>query len=194
MSPWRARLLVPYALVANAVVQALLVLPDPVPSWDLGFVLGALVSAAAWLATYAIVVARALCSRGELPWPLLRANRWRFAAWTVAWSVVVFVALLPWSGILGLLVFAATPYVGIAAMSGAVNPVAANFRAIGRAPLGFAWRIVVFALLLVVVFVAVALSAFFVTGVLAAFVNSLVIGLLGWLITHSFAREYRSTT
>jgi len=52
----------------------------------------------------------------------------------------------------------------------------------------------VFAVLIGVVLLAVALNAFFVTGVLAAFVNSLVLGAVGWVITRSFGHEYRVAT
>ena len=74
------------------------------------------------------------------------------------------------------------------------NALMANLRAIRRAPWAFAWRLVVFAVLIGVVLLAVALNAFFVTGVLAAFVNSLVLGAVGWVITRSFGHEYRVAT
>jgi hypothetical protein len=188
----RGRLLVPAVLVVNAAVQALLVIGDPTPALTPAFVLGALVSGLAWLVAYALIVARVVAPASVRP--TLRESGARFAMWTVGLAVAVLLLLMPLAGVLGLLLMAATPYLPIAAMSGEANALTANLRAIRRAPWGFAWRLVVFGILIGVVLLAVALNAFFVTGVLAAFVNSLVLGAVGWVITRSFGHEYRVAT
>jgi hypothetical protein len=100
--------------------------------------------------------------------------------------------LIPLNGIPGLLLLAATPYLPLAAMNGAGNPVSANFRMIGRAPLRFAWRVVAFALLGILAWLLLALNAFFIGGFVAATVSCAAIGLIVWLVTWSFARVYRS--
>lgn len=188
----RGRLLVPAVLVVNAAVQALLVIGDPTPALTPVFVLGALASGLAWLVAYALIVARVVAPGSVRP--TLRESGARFALWTVGLAVAVLVLLMPLAGVLGLLLMAATPYLPIAAMSGEANALMANLGAIRRAPWAFAWRLVVFAVLIGVVLLAVALNAFFVTGVLASFVNSLVLGAVGWVITRSFGHEYRVAT
>lgn len=170
------------AVVVNALAQALLVLGNPTPSFSVIFILGAVVSAVLWFATYAIVVAGTL----------QRRVTGRFVVWTMLLWLVVLLGLIPLNGIPGLLILAATPYLPLAAMADAGNPVSANFRTIGRAPLRFVWRIIVFALLVLLAWLLLALNAFFVGGFVAAAVNSLAIGLVGWLVTWSFARVYRA--
>lgn len=182
MTGRRTGLLMLVAVVFNALVQGLLLLGNPTPSLSVIFVLGALVSALLWLGTYAIVVAGTLQQR----------ITGRFVAWTVLLWLVVILGLIPFNGILGLLILAATPYLPLAAMADAGNPVSANFRTIGRAPLRYVWRIIVFALLALLAWLLLALNAFFVGGFVAAAANSLAIGLVGWLVTWSFARVYRA--
>ncbi len=185
-----ARLVVPVAILANAIAQAVLVMGDPTPEWSFWFVIGSSVSAGLWLATYALIAARSVAPHDMAG--LLSGNAVRFVLWTIAWLVVVGFALIPLGGVLGLALLVVTPYVPIAAMSGESNALLANLRSIRRRPLAYAWRVVVFALLVIAFALASALNAFFVTGALSAFINCLVAAAILWLATWSFARAIRA--
>lgn len=178
------------AVVLNAAVQSVLVVPVAAGGFTPLFVLGAIVSGLVMLATYAVVVATSVDADGRALGDLLRSRVVAFSVWTVALAIAALIGLLLPTGILGYLVLLAGVYLPIAAMSGARNPLTASFSAIGARPLAYALRALITVLMAVVVFLTSALLSFFVTGWIASAIAMLVIGLVVWWLTRMWARAF----
>lgn len=184
-------------IVANAIVQATLVISDPVPSRDPLAPLLAIISAASLVLTGAVVVSAA---RQVADGPVTlraavagaRAHFWLLVLWLAIWTVVLSMtsAIAAW---LGAVIAALTPFVAIAASAGCRNPVGANFRAIGaRFGRYMATLIVSAALLLIMELLALA-NAFFVTGPPAALFFWIGFGLFGSWLTVGWTLLFQST-
>lgn len=178
------------AVVINAVVQSVLVVPVAAGGFTPLFIVGAIVSGLVMLATYAVVVGTSVDAEGRALGDLLRSRVVAFSLWTVALAVAALIGLLLPTGILGYLVLLDGVYLPIAAMSGERNPVAATFSAIGARPFAYALRALVTVVVAVVVFLASALLSFFVTGWIASAIAMLVIGLVVWWLTRMWARAF----
>jgi hypothetical protein len=184
-----ARLVVP-ALLANALLQAALVVDDPVPSTDAWFVAGALASGAAMLATFGVMVATSVTPEGMSAVTTLRAHGLRFAAWSLLVGVAVTLGLLVLAGLPGYLLLALLVYVPIAAMAGPGNPLAVGLRAIRRRPGRWLLGVVVSGLSLLVLTLAAALTWFFVDGPVATVAILVVGGLWAWVLVRLWSRWY----
>lgn len=184
---WRGFL--PFVLVAlvNALVQASLLYLTP-------FWLALGISAAVLLVCFALttqIAVRSVTQRSGMA-DLVGGDLVRFSLWVVGWTLVVSagLALYFWPGVV---LLALTPFLPIAAVTGARNPLAANFGAIRSHP--FRWLVTVLITLVVVavVWLASGLAAFFVGGWVAAFATWLVIGFVAaWLLT-AWSALYLST-
>ena len=123
----------------------------------------------------------------------LRGTRFGlFALWVVGWTVVVTVGLgfYFWPGVL---VLALTPFLPVAAAAGVRNPLGANFAAIRSRPVRYLVTVAITLAVLLVMWLASALNAFFVRGWVASFTTWLVIGFVAaWLLT-AWAALFRST-
>ena len=135
---WRGWRVVAPAVVLNAAVQALLVLPDPIPGQSSYAGVLAAVSFVALLGTAALLTSSALESvHGPVRWTAAAARARRSAAWFALWFVVwvavgaIGLALWTWPGLLWL---ALTPYLLLAASGGRRDAIVADVRAIVARP------------------------------------------------------------
>lgn len=175
---WRGFLPFVVVTLVNAVVQASLLYLSP-------FWLALGISAAVLLVSFALttqIAVRSVVKRSGLA-DLLDGDLPRFSLWVVGWTLVISagLAFYFWPGVV---LLALTPFIPVAAVSGARNPLAANFRAIRARP--FRWLVTVLITLVVIlmVWLASGLIAFFVGGWVAAFLTWIVIGFVAaWLLT-----------
>jgi hypothetical protein len=193
---WRGWSVIVPVVVVNALLQALLVWPDAVPSLDGAAVIYAALSAIVLLLAYGLVATTALhVADGRVDWATaltnLRANAARYVIGALLLGLVIAMGLAYYT-IPGLVVLGLTPFVLLAAVDGQRNPLAANFRAIGRR----FWRWLLTTLVLGVVVgwgvVLAGVTAFFVRGSLASMLVWLVAGLVLVWFTTAWALIYRS--
>lgn len=193
---WRAwRIAVPVVIV-NALVQGLL---QWIPfDYDNGLLnaVTAIASAIVFGVAFALVAASALqVMSGPVHWRAAVAGatqHWRrYALWALGWLVVIALGMLaaPYGA---LAVAALTVFVLFAALEGASNPLAVNFRVIGRR---WARWLITCIIVGIGLLLGVVISGFVVffnrppTGVWIAW---LIGGLLAWWITTAWALVYRS--
>ncbi len=193
---WRGWKIVLPIIVINAVVQGLLLLPGVLPYATIGFALTAVASFVALAASFTLVsasmlqaVAGAVSTHSALA--ALRARIWPILGWSLGLVAVVTMGLAFYV-IPGLVVLAITPYLLLAVVDGAPNPLATNFRVLGARWGRWLITIVVVALICGLVWLLSALDGFFVTGSGGAIIGWFGIGLVSsWLIC-AWALVYRS--
>ena len=195
---WRGwRVIVPVVLL-NALAQALLVLPDPVPGRSWSFLLLAVVSFLVLAFAMALVTSSALSAAvGPVTWgrvvDRLAQHGGAFMAWFALVLAAIAVGLVLWV-VPGWLVAMLTVYVLLAALDGrGRGALGADLRAIGSR-----WGRWLITALLMGVVVAVswllaAFSAFFITGAISAFITWTWFGLLASWFQTTWACLYRST-
>ncbi len=194
---WRGWSVLVPVIVANAFVQAALVVPAvPIGGWA-WWVL-AVVGAVTLAVGFGLVASVALgVGAGRVRWPAalgtLRRGGRRYALWSLAWAVAVAAGWTLWI-VPGIVVVAVTPYLFLAALDGARNPLAVDLQVIGRRP----WRwllTVVIALVIAMVGVLVGgLTMFFLRGALGAVICWVLGGLLVAWFTVAWALIYRSAS
>lgn len=200
---WRSALPALIIILINAVVQAALVVNDPVADSGWLFYVQAAVSAVVLLFTGAVLSACALESvtRGRVriarAFGLARSHFLLFSFWVILQTVaIVGAGLLPtfpgsfsWAA---WLVWALTVYIPLAAMDGRRMALWANLRAIGARP--FRWLVtwLILSVLGLAVWLTSALNTFFITGWLSAAIASVVVGLVAWWWLTAWACLYRS--
>jgi hypothetical protein len=190
------RVVVPVVLV-NAGVQALLVVPNPVPGQSWTAAVLAVLSFVALLVTAALLTASALeAVHGPVHWSasLRRARRhagW-FALWTVVWVGAGALGLMLWTWP-GLLWLALTPYLLIAASDGHRNALLADLRAIAARPGRWLITTVLVVTVCVVGWLAAVATGFFGGAVLDAALTWFWFGVLGAWFLAAWAALYRST-
>ena len=193
---WRGWTVIVPVVIANALLQALLVWPAF--TYDSGWytLVSAVVSAVVFLLAYGLVGVAALgVPSGRVgwkaAWAALRIRLAPYSLWAVLLLVVVAIGLAFYT-VPGLLVLAATPFLLLASLDGRRNPLAVNFRTIGRR----FWRwLVTMAITGVGVLVgslAAGFTAFFWRGGIASALVWLVAGLLLAWVTVAWALIYRS--
>lgn len=193
----RAPLAFLLAVVGNAALQALLVLPGTVPgtsvlSWLLALVSFAVLVLAAALATAAALGAVTGTMRLGASVAAAVRRLGRFALWCLLLSVAVTVGLALFT-VPGLLVAAVTPYVLLAASDGRGNPLVTDLRAIAQRPGRWLVTALLMGVVLLLSWLVSALSGFFVGGAVSAFVSWLWFGFLFCWFTCAWATVYRST-
>lgn len=193
---WRGwRVIVP-VVVANAIVQALLVWPQS--TYDLGWwvILSALLSALAFGVSFGLVAATALeVSDGRVSWQgpvsTLRSHISAYALWAIVWLLAVSVGLAL-NTVPGLLVAALTPFLLLAALDGQGNALVRNLRTIGRRFWRWLLTAVVIGVMLFISDVSAGLFTFFIRNPLASLTVWLVGGLVIAWVTTAWALIYRS--
>ncbi|MEI6622532.1 MAG: hypothetical protein WCP28_11560 [Actinomycetes bacterium] len=193
---WRAWKFVLPAIVINAVLQGLLVIPVPLTGYSPVFLLTVILSAVILLALSATIAAAALDSAvgpatWSSAWQRIRGNGGWFTLWTVALAIVVLIGLAIYT-LPGLLILAIVPFLTLAAMFGQRNAFVANFRVIGARPLRWIITMIIIGILLFFTWVAMALTGFFGRPIIGAMLSTLVGGLLLWWWQTSLALIFRS--
>lgn len=193
---WRAWTVIVPVVVVNAIVQALLVIPqvDVAQGW-LGLLVAA-VSAVLFAVSFGLAVAAALqVPGGRVSWRMatakLRQHAVRYGLWALG-LLVAFVAARAVNEGLALILLGLTPFVLLAAVDGRGNPLVVNMSTIGKR----FWRWLVTAVIIGgVVVVGTLLSgftAFFVRGGAASLIVWLVAGVVISWFTTAWALIYRN--
>ena len=184
---WRGSVPFLTVSVVNAIIQASLVgLPLFWLAWGM--------SAAVLLITFALmahIADRSVYRRSRVG-DLRGARLTVFAVWVAGWTIVINVGLAFyfWPG---LLLLALTPFIPVAAAAGVGNPLGANFAAIRSRPVRYLLTLALSFLVILAVWLAAALNAFFIRGWIASFSSWLIIGLVAACLLTSWAALYRST-
>lgn len=133
---WRGWAIILPVIVANAILQSLLVLPDLTPNLTLGFVLLAIVSLLVLIVSFALVgsaVLQAAVGRVDARQVLVQARQRlpMLAVWSLGLLIVVLLGLSLWL-LPGFIILAITPYLLLAVLDGRSNPLKVNFSVLGR--------------------------------------------------------------
>jgi hypothetical protein len=193
---WRGWSVVIPVVILNALLQALLIWPDPTPGLNALAILLALLSALVFLVAYALVVATALhVPDGPVGWRqaanVVRQHAGRYTITAVVLGVVIAIGLALYT-VPGIIVVALTPFLLIAVLDGQRNPLASNVATIGRRFWRWLVTIVITGLVVLIGWLLAGLFAFFMRGLLASFVVWLVAGLIVAWFTTAWALIYRS--
>jgi len=193
---WRGWQVIVPLIIVNAVIQGLLVLPETsVTDVAVNTLLAALSSVVA-LKSFVVVTEVALrVPDGRVTWPMVFPKLWRSTWAGMLWGALVLIAVFIGFSVYtvpGIVLAAVTPFVVVAAVDGQRNPLAANFRTIGRR----FWRWLVTAILTGLALTAGYLGSgfvmFFLRGMLGASLIWLAAGFVAaWFVT-AWALIYRS--
>jgi hypothetical protein len=195
---WRGWRVVLPVVVGNALVQALLVLPDPIPGQSAYAGVLAALSFLVLLLGAALLAASALESvHGPVRWAPAGARSRRslgwFAVWFVGWVVVLAVGLALWTWP-GLLWLALTPYLLLAASDGRrAGAATTDLRAILARPVRWLVTTIVVGVVAAIAWLLAAVTGFFVGGALGSAVTWFWYGLLAAWFLAAWAAVYRST-
>lgn len=181
-------------IVVNTVVQGVLTWLNTQSGFSLGFLVAFLVSAVSAMLLYAVLTSCALGAvdrDGGSVLGRVKAHAGAFTGWALLqWFLVLLVTLI--HPALVLLVAVLTPFLPIAAMDGASNALAVNFRTLG----GRFWRWLVTSVILLVAglifFLLAAVDVFFIKGTPAAIFFWLGIGVIAWWLLTAWTLVYRA--
>lgn len=194
------RAFVPFAIViiVNAIIQALLVLPNYTVGLSAGFIATCIVSAVVMIVSFALLNAAALdaatpgrVSIGQA-FATCRAHFWLFLLWAVIEYLLVLIGMILYT-YPALLVLLLTPFVTLAAMDGKRNAIGANFRAIGARPGRWLITTLILGVILIVSYLLLAVNGFFIAGFLGSIIAWLYKGVFASWVLASYAALYRST-
>lgn len=194
---WRGWAVALPVLIANAVIQAVLIAPTlSEPASGAYQVVSVVVSAVVLLASALLVQSAAVAAVvGSAGWqPVLARVRscWlKLAMWIVVLALLVIVGLClnTWPG---LVVPAVLAFLVTAASVGTRNPLRANFRVIWCRPVRWLITMLAIGVIAAIVWVLMVLNWFFVPSVVGAFASCLVGGWLTWWWATSLAMIYLS--
>lgn len=195
---WRAVWVFLAVIVVNAILQAILILPDgDLPGLNALFIIKAILSYLVMVWALSIMVSAALQTpNGKVSFGAAikgsRANIGKFFGWTLLWTVVC-VVLMMFYVVPGLIAMMVLPFVIFAASDGQSNPFKANFQAIGNRFGRYLITLLVTLVFLSGLYVFAGLSAFVYPYFFASLWMWFICGIVGsWLIT-GWALLYRST-
>ncbi|MGV8874728.1 MAG: hypothetical protein ACOH2Q_19520 [Rhodococcus sp. (in: high G+C Gram-positive bacteria)] len=179
-------------VVVSALIQALTVLGDPVPTSSLGFAGSVLASAAAVVLALWITASTALdVADGNASGATGRAwRRPRVLLWCVILTAVAVVLAILFP-LLSVVVIVVALLTLPAACDGSRNPIGAALHTVRRYPGRSAIAVVVTILAYLLGWVVALLLGFFVTGVVAAFVTWLWFGATAAVLLVYWSRLYR---
>ena len=192
---WRAWAIMVPVVVLNAVIQALLVLGDPVPGVSAWFIIASVISFVVLVASFLLVaVAMLQAVTGKVGFASVFhtavSRSVRMLLWAAILTAAVIIGLVLYVAP-GLLVLAVFPYLLIAVADGERQPLPANFRAIGRHWVRWLVMIIGMGIWCFLLWLFTALNAFFITGPISAFAAWIVLGLFASWFTCSWARVWR---
>lgn len=193
---WRAWAVIVPVVLVNALVQALLVLPNVNPGLSPAFILLALVSLIVLIVAFGIVAAALLLASTGRTTPREAIERARarllpLLAWSIGLLVVALIGLMAFV-IPGLVVLALTPFLLLAVLDGKASPLAVNFRTIGARWGRWLVTVIVMGIVSFIVWLLSALDGFFVTGAPGALIGWILIGFVASWFTCAWALLYRT--
>lgn len=192
---WRGWAIVLPVIVVNAMVQALLVLPDATPDLTVGFVLLAIVSLFVLIVSFALVgsaVLQAVVGRVDARQVLVQARQRlpMLVLWSLGLLIVVLLGLSLWL-LPGFIILAITPYLLLAVLDGRSNPMKANFSSMGRRVGSWLFTVALMGITALVIWVLAVATGFFVTGSPGAFIGWLGLGFVSSWFTCAWALIYQ---
>lgn len=183
-------------VVANALVQALLVWPPF--TYDTGWwtIVSAVLSALMFGISFGVVASALLnVADGPVSWSqatgTLRAHLLTYALWAFAWLLAVSVGLA-FNTVPGLVIAALTPFLLLAALDGHRNALGRNLRTVGRRFWRWLVTVAIIGIVLLVGDFSAGLFTFFTRNPLASLAVWLIGGLVVAWITTAWALIYRS--
>ncbi len=196
---WRAVWVFLLVIVVNAILQAILILPDgDLPGLNFLFIVRAVLSYFVMVASLAIMVSAALATpNGKVSFSTAfkgaQANLGKFFGWTVIWTLIC-VVLMMFYVFPGLIAMMVLPFIIFAASDGKSNPLKANLQAIGSRFGRYLITLLVTLVFLSGLYVFAGLSAFVYPYFFASLWMWFICGIVGsWLIT-GWGLLYRSTS
>ena len=196
MRMWRGWRIVLPAVLVNALVQGMLLLPGFLPYPSIGFIVGSLVGLIVLIlmvgATAAVMLQAATGPvRSSAVLAAVRARLWPLLGWSavlvIAATIGVSLYVLP-----GLVILALTPFLLLAVMDGQSHPLRRNFRVLGARWGRWLVTVIIMSLIVLVLWLLSALDGFFVTGSPAGIIGWLGLGLVLAWFTCAWALVYRS--
>ena len=193
---WRAWSIWLPIIVVNALVQGLLIMPAYSVDAPVINALLAVLSALIALKLLAFVtVALLRTPEGLVSWaevfPELKRRTWRGMLWGAILLIVIAIGFALWT-VPGILIAAVTPFTLIAALAGEGNPVAANFRTIGRRFWRWLVNILITGALITLGYLGSGFIVFFLRGMLGAGLVWLAAGFIAVWFTTAWVLIYRS--
>jgi hypothetical protein len=185
-------------IIVNAVLQALLVMWNPIFGIDgVGVYALAAASGLLLLMTVAVLTATALLSvdsRVGVGAAMARAASafGTFALWMISLWIIVMVGYSLWT-LPGIFLLAITPFVSIAAIDGQRNAFMANLKAISARPIRWLFTVLIIGAISGILWVLSAFNTFFITGFWSSLFACLSMGMFCWWFQTAWARLYRST-
>ena len=193
---WRAWKIVIPVIIVNAILQALLLLPNVLPYLSIAFIVVSLLSLLILVKSFNFVAAALLQAVvGPVEWRSVYASPWRRYFVLLAWSVgLLMVVLVGFSlyTLPGFIVLALVPYVLLAVVDGKRNPLAVNFRTIGAHWGRWLITVIIMGILSFFLWFISALNGFFITGAPGALIGWLIIGFVASWFTCAWALVYRT--
>ena len=193
---WRAwRIILPVVIV-NAVLQAVLVLPGLRPYLTIGFALTSVVSFVLLAVSFGLVAMAMLqAAQGPVrPRDVFLGFRAR-AVPIVLWALVLVLVITLGFALYvvpGFIVMAITPYLLLAVADGRRDPVRTNFRTIGARWGRWIATLVACAVVLLLLWLAMALDGFFIGGPGGVLIAWLGLGVVASWLVCTWALIYRS--
>jgi len=193
---WRGWWILLSVILANAVLQSLLVWLNPMPYLSFGFVALSVASLLILLLAWCIVASAMLqATTGKVEmqviWKVIR-TRW---APLLGWSLALLAALVlgfSLAVVPGLLISALFPFLLLAVVDGRSNPLATNFRVIAVRWGRWLITLVLMGFGGLVLWLLSGIDGFFVTGAPGALAGWIVLGFAASWYTAAWALVYRS--
>lgn len=193
---WKGWWVLLSAILANAVLQSLLVWLNPMPYLSFGFVALSVASLLILLLAWCIVASAMLqATTGKVEmqviWKVIR-TRW---APLLGWSLALLAALVlgfSLAVVPGLLISALFPFLLLAVVDGRSNPLATNFRVIAVRWGRWLITLVLMGFGGLVLWLLSGIDGFFVTGAPGALAGWIVLGFAASWYTAAWALVYRS--
>jgi len=193
---WRAWRVVVPVVIANALLQGLLLLPGVLPYLSGAFIAVALVSFVVLVASFGVIAAAMLqavegpVSAGAVI-ATLRARVLPLLGWSIGLALVATLAFALYV-VPGFIVLALTPYLLLAVVDGKRNPLAVNFRTIGARWGRWLVTVLLMGAFCFGLWLLAALDGFFVTGAPGAIIAWLILGVVSSWFTCAWALIYRT--
>lgn len=192
---WRAWAIILPVIVVNAVVQALLILPDVTPDLTVGFVLLAIVSLLVLIVSFALVgsaVLQAAVGRVDVRQVLVQARQRlpMLVVWSLGLLVAVLLGLSLWL-LPGFIILAITPYLLLAVLDGRSNPLKVNFSVLGRRVGSWLFTLALIGATALIIWLLAVVTGFFVTGAPGALIGWLGLGFVSSWFTCAWALIYQ---
>ncbi|MEI8080575.1 MAG: hypothetical protein WCI74_01860 [Actinomycetes bacterium] len=185
-------------IIINAVIQALLVIPNYTVGLSAGFIATVIVSFVVLVWSFGLLNAAALnaATPGRVSigstFATLGAHFWLFVLWAVIEYLLVMAGLILYTyG--AFVVLLVTPFITLAAMDGQKVAIVANFKAIGGRPIRWIITTLILGVILVISYLLTAVNGFFINGFLGSIITWVYWGIFASWVLASYAALYRST-